>query len=53
MNLTDKVAWAEIKLKILQSAMMINDGYSDEEVIVHLLEAVEILENTQPQEVFK
>ncbi|USK43565.1 hypothetical protein [Cytobacillus oceanisediminis] len=51
MNLTDKVVWAEIKLKILQSAMMINDGYSDEEVIAHLMEAVEILENTQPQEV--
>ncbi|WP_370225249.1 hypothetical protein [Cytobacillus sp.] len=51
MNLTDKVVWAEIKLKILQSAMMINDGYSDEEVIAHLLEAVEILENTQPREV--
>lgn len=51
MNLTDKVVWAEIKLKILQSAMMINDGYSDEEVIAHLMEAVVILENTQPQEV--
>ncbi len=51
MNLTNRVIWAEIKLKILQSAMMINDGYSDEEVIAHLMEAVEILENTQPQEV--
>ncbi|WP_160169238.1 hypothetical protein [Cytobacillus firmus] len=48
MNLTDKVVWAEIKLKILQSAMMINDGYSNEEVVTHLLEAVEILDNTQP-----
>lgn len=48
MNLTNRVIWSEIKLKILQSAMMINDGYSDEEVIAHLMEAVEILENTQP-----
>ncbi|MBT2680019.1 hypothetical protein J7E38_13475 [Bacillus sp. ISL-35] len=49
MNLDHEVLWAELKLKILQSAMMINDGYSNEEVIQQLLEAVDILDNTEPR----
>ncbi|MGN7403506.1 hypothetical protein ACTHO0_27040 [Cytobacillus praedii] len=48
MNLTNKVIWAEIKLKVLESAMMLNDEYSTEDVIAKLMEVVEILDNTQP-----
>jgi hypothetical protein len=48
MDLTNKVIWAELKLKILESAMMLNDGYTSEDVIAKLLEVVELLDNTQP-----
>jgi hypothetical protein len=46
MDLANKVVWAEIKLKVLESAMMLNDGYTNEDVITKLLEVVELLENT-------
>ncbi|WP_313804739.1 hypothetical protein [Cytobacillus sp.] len=48
MNLTNKVIWAELKLKVLESAMMLNDEYANEDVIAKLMEVVEILDNTQP-----
>ncbi|WP_180968218.1 hypothetical protein [Cytobacillus massiliigabonensis] len=49
MNLTNKVIWAEIKLKVLESAMMLNDDYSNDDVIAKLMEVVEILDNTEPK----
>lgn len=48
MDITKKVIWAELKLKTLEAAMMINDGYTNDEVISKLLEVVELLDNTQP-----
>lgn len=48
MNLTGKVIWAELKLKTLEAAMMINDGYTNDEVVSKLMEVVELLDNTQP-----
>ncbi|MFE8697936.1 hypothetical protein ACFYKT_16465 [Cytobacillus sp. FJAT-53684] len=49
MNFTQKVIWAEIKLKVLESAMMLNDEYATDDVIAKLMEVVEILENTEPK----
>lgn len=49
MNLEQEVLWAELKHKIPQSVMMINDGYLNEEMIQQLLEAFDILDNTQPR----
>lgn len=48
MNITEKVIWAEIKLKVLYAAMMINDGYTNDDVINQLMEIVDLLENIQP-----
>ncbi|MCQ6275786.1 hypothetical protein JMM81_12555 [Bacillus sp. V3B] len=48
MCITDKVIWTELKLKVLESAMMLQDGYSQDEVIAKLLEVIELLDNTQP-----
>lgn len=48
MDLTNKVICAELKLKVLESTMMLNDEYSTEDVIAKLMEVVEILDNTQP-----
>jgi len=48
MKLSEKALWAKLKFLVLESAMMINDGYTDEEVIVRLLEIVELLDNTFP-----
>jgi hypothetical protein len=48
MKFTVKVIWAELKLKVLESAMMLDDGYTNEDVIDKLLEIVEQLDNTQP-----
>lgn len=49
LNLIEKTIWAELKFKVLKSALMINDGYTNDEVISHLMEVVELLENTNPQ----
>ncbi|MDF1509701.1 hypothetical protein PZE06_16295 [Robertmurraya sp. DFI.2.37] len=48
MNITEKVFWAELKLKVLYAAMMINDGYTNEDVINQLMEILDLLENTKP-----
>lgn len=48
MNLTYQTLWAELKLRILESAMMLQDDYSNDDVIAKLLEAVDILDNTIP-----
>lgn len=47
MCLTQKTLWAELKYKVLESVLMLNDGYSQDDVIAKLLEIVEILENTE------
>lgn len=47
MNLTDKMIWAELKYKVLESAVMLNDDYSKEDVIAKLMEVVEILDDTE------
>ncbi|MBB6446511.1 hypothetical protein [Bacillus benzoevorans] len=49
MNLTNQALWAELKFKVLESALMLQDGYSDNEVIGKLMEVVEILNNTEPK----
>jgi len=49
MNLIQKTIWAEIKHKVLQSAVMLNDGYTNEDVTEKLMEIVELLENTEPK----
>lgn len=48
MNLIEKVIWSELKLKVLEAAMMINDNYSNDDVTAKLMEVVELLDNTQP-----
>lgn len=48
MNLVKQVIWAELKLKTLEAAMMINENYTNDEVISKLMEVVELLDNTQP-----
>jgi hypothetical protein len=50
-NLTQKVLWAQLKFLVLESAMMINDSYSNDEVISNLLKVVDILEETEVKEV--
>jgi hypothetical protein len=40
MNLTQKTLLAQLKFLILESAMMINDGYNNDEVIENLLKIV-------------
>ncbi|QVY60970.1 hypothetical protein [Cytobacillus gottheilii] len=49
MDITQKVIWAEIKLKVLESAMMLNDDYSNADVTEKLMEIVELLDNTEPR----
>ncbi|MED1607789.1 hypothetical protein P4U90_20935 [Cytobacillus kochii] len=49
MNLTDRAIWAELKFRILEAAMNLENGESDDFVISKLMEVVEILENTEPQ----
>lgn len=48
MNITEKVIWAELKFRVLEAAMMLNDDYTNEDVIAKLMEVVELLDNTQP-----
>ncbi|MGF2617771.1 hypothetical protein ACQUWN_19510 [Rossellomorea aquimaris] len=49
MNLTERVIHAELKYLILQSALIIQDGNTDQDVISRLVEAVELLDNTEPK----
>ncbi|MBM4762745.1 hypothetical protein [Bacillus sp. B15-48] len=49
MNLNQKLIWAEVKHKVLESAVMISDGYAADDVIAKLMEVVELLENTEPR----
>ncbi|MGM0903099.1 MAG: hypothetical protein ACQEXB_18620 [Bacillota bacterium] len=49
MNLNQKLIWAEIKQKVLESAVMISDGYTDDDVIAKLIEVIDLLENTEPR----
>lgn len=48
MKIIEKAIWAELKYKVLLTAVMINDGYSEEEVLKHILEITEYMETTQP-----
>jgi hypothetical protein len=48
MNITERAIHAELKFLILHSAMMIQDGYTDQDVISRLMEAVDLLDNTEP-----
>jgi hypothetical protein len=48
MNLSERTVHTELKYMVLESAMMIQDGYTDQDVINRLLEVVELLDNTQP-----
>ncbi|MEK4030744.1 hypothetical protein MKZ02_19700 [Pseudobacillus sp. FSL P4-0506] len=47
MDLSQKCTWAEIKFKVLQTAVMLQDDCSKEEVLKELLAIVDILENTE------
>lgn len=47
MNLTEKLIWAELRYKVLESAVMVNDQYSSEEVLAKLIEVVDLLDNLQ------
>jgi hypothetical protein len=49
MSLTERTLHAELKFLILESAMMIQDGYTDQDVISRLMEAVDLLDNTEPK----
>ena len=51
MNLNQKAIWAQLKYLVLESAMMIQDGYTGDDVIANLMKVAEILENTEPMEV--
>ena len=48
MNLNQKAIWVQLKYLVLESALMINDGYSNEEVISNLFKVVELLNQTEP-----
>lgn len=47
MDLTEKLIWAELRYKVLESAVMVNDQYSNEEVLTKLLEILDLIDNTQ------
>ncbi|MDQ0186367.1 hypothetical protein [Cytobacillus kochii] len=49
MNLIDRVIWAEIKFRILEAVMNLENGESNDLVISKLSKVVEILENTEPR----
>jgi hypothetical protein len=48
MNINEKVIWAELKFKVLEAAMMLNNDYTNEDVTERLMEVIELLDNTQP-----
>jgi hypothetical protein len=48
MNIVERTVHAQLKYMILESAMMIQDGYTDQDVISRLMEAVDLLDNTEP-----
>ncbi|WP_157090493.1 hypothetical protein [Cytobacillus horneckiae] len=48
MNLSERANWAEIKFRILEAAMNLENGESKDYVISKLMEVVEILDNTEP-----
>jgi hypothetical protein len=48
MNFTDRLIHAELKYLILDAAMRVQDGYTDQDVISRLMEAVDLLDNTEP-----
>jgi hypothetical protein len=49
MDLTKRAIHAELKFLILDVAMRIQDGYTDQDVISRLMEAVDLLDNTKPK----
>jgi hypothetical protein len=49
MDLTEKAIYAELKFLILDAAMRIQDGYTDQDVISRLMEAVDLLDNAEPK----
>lgn len=48
MNLNEKALWAELKYYILETAVMVNENYTSEEIIANLLKAADLLDNTTP-----
>jgi hypothetical protein len=48
MNLSERTVHAQLKYMVLESAMMIQDGYTDQDVINRLMEIAELLDNTEP-----
>ncbi|MBS4172081.1 hypothetical protein [Bacillus sp. FJAT-49736] len=48
MDFAEKALWAELKYKVYLAALMVNDGYTNEDVIDQLMEIVQILENSTP-----
>ncbi|MBM7585803.1 hypothetical protein JOC86_002345 [Bacillus pakistanensis] len=51
MNLAEQTLKAQIKYMVLESAMMIQDGYTDQDVINRLMEIVELLDYLPQREV--
>ncbi|MDF2790481.1 MAG: hypothetical protein K0S80_3582 [Neobacillus sp.] len=51
MNLTQKTLLAQLKFLVLESAMMVGDDYSRDEVISNLFKVVELLDHIEPKEV--
>lgn len=51
MYLTQKTLLAQLKFLVLESAMMINDGYNNDEVIANLLRVVELMDSIEAKEV--
>lgn len=49
MNLTERAIWAELKFRILEAAMNLENDESKDYVISKLMEVVEILEDTEPK----
>lgn len=48
MDHKQKTINAELKFKILEAVMMLNDDYATNDVTESLLKVVELLENTEP-----
>jgi hypothetical protein len=48
-DIAERTVHAQLKYMILESAMMIQDGYTDQDVINRLMEVVELIDSTDPK----
>lgn len=51
MNLNEKALLTEIKHKVLETVVMVSDGFSEAEVINNLLEVIDVIESNEPRRI--